>query len=270
MTSGQTLWLNPDGEEISCVQAIYLTGTAGSGKSLLTSVLVSWYAKKGAFAAAVNLDPGATSLPYTPDVDIRDYIDLNTLMESYQLGPNGALILAADLLASRIDELQSELDKANPDYAIIDTPGQIELFAYRDSGPFLIKNLRCDNKATIFLFDSLLVSSATNFVSIALLAGSLKLRLEVPQVGVLSKKDLAGNKWKSVLKWSSSVSALEEAISTEHTGNYSLLIGSVLRDLVKLDLGYELIPFSSVTEEGINELSATLSRILTGGEELGD
>ncbi|MEM2955531.1 MAG: ATP/GTP-binding protein, partial [Nitrososphaerales archaeon] len=76
---------------------IFIVGTAGSGKSLLTSTLVSWYTEKGTNAIAVNLDPGALELPYTPDVDVRNYIDLQTIMESYELGPNGALILASDL-----------------------------------------------------------------------------------------------------------------------------------------------------------------------------
>ncbi len=41
--------------------AIFLTGTAGAGKSLLTSVLKTWYSDKGATTIAVNLDPGAYS-----------------------------------------------------------------------------------------------------------------------------------------------------------------------------------------------------------------
>ena len=245
-------------------------GTAGSGKSLLTSVLTPWYADKGSHAVAVNLDPGAVSLPYTPQVDIRDYIDLGDVMESYQLGPNGALIFASDLIASRLHELQDEIDTINPEYVIVDTPGQMELFAYRNSGPYVVDNLRSEGKAIIFLFDSTIVSSASNFVSIALLAGSLKLRLEAPQVVVLSKKDLIGEQWKTVLNWASNSSALEDAVSKEHSASYSLLTSSVLRDLVRLGISYEPIPFSAVTQDGIVELSGTLSRILSGGEEMDD
>ena len=137
--------------------AIFVTGTAGSGKSLLTSALTTWYSGKGAHAISANLDPGTVNLPYEPDVDIREMIDLQTIMTSYQLGPNGAQIFAADMLATRITELQDQVDSLNPDYVIFDTPGQVELFAYRESGPFVVQNLRCDGKEVLFLFDSTVV-----------------------------------------------------------------------------------------------------------------
>src|ERR671930_2811516 len=110
---------------------IFITGTAGSGKSLLTSRLLQWYRDNLSFPITLNLDPGAVNLPYTPDVDIRDYIDIQTLMESYDLGPNGSLLMASDMIATRLDEIQNDVDNLNPDCVIVDTAGQIELFASR-------------------------------------------------------------------------------------------------------------------------------------------
>ena len=40
------------------VNAIFITGTAGSGKSLLTSRLLQWYRDNGAYPVTLNLDPG--------------------------------------------------------------------------------------------------------------------------------------------------------------------------------------------------------------------
>ena len=111
------------------MKAIFVAGTAGSGKSLLTSKIHEYYTRNGAFTAILNLDPGVISLPYTPDIDIRDSVDIVSIMKQYDLGPNGALMMANDLIASKLDELQEEADKINPDYLIVDTPGQIELFA---------------------------------------------------------------------------------------------------------------------------------------------
>ena len=108
------------------MDAIFITGTAGSGKSLLTSKLLQWYIDRKSFPISINLDPGAVSLPYEPDVDVRDYIDINTLMETYDLGPNGSLVMASDMIATRLDEIQDEVNNLNPDYILIDTPGQIE------------------------------------------------------------------------------------------------------------------------------------------------
>ncbi len=250
--------------------AVFVTGTAGSGKSLLTSILKPWYTDKGASAIAVNLDPGAFSLPYAPDVDVRDHIDLQSVMESYQLGPNGALIFASDMIATRLSEIQDQVDLLNPDYVIFDTPGQMELFAYRQSGPFFVENFKCDLRSTIFLFDSTLVSTATNFVSIALLAASLQLRLKAPQISVLSKRDVGGDQWRKIMEWSTDIQALEDALAEGKEGTDYLLSSNILRDLVRAGFEYELIPLSSVTQEGIIELSATLSRIFKGGEEVED
>ncbi len=249
---------------------VFLTGTAGAGKSLLCATLLPWFADKGATVASVNLDPGAQNLPYEPDIDIRDFIDLSTVMQNYQLGPNGALILAADLVATRMNDIQEALDTINPDYAILDSPGQIELFAYRNSGPYIVDNLACDGKTVLFLFDSTLVSTPTNFVSIALLAASIQLRLKTSQINVLSRSDMLGPNLKKVLGWSSSAAKLEQALYEETKGSSYQLSSTLLRDLAKSGISYELIPVSSTTRDGMLDLSATITRQLSQGEEMED
>ncbi len=104
------------------LKAIFITGTAGSGKSILTSKILQYYEKNGAFASVLNLDPGVESLPYTPDVDVRDYVDIVTLMKQYDLGPNGSMIMASDLIASKLDQIENQVGRVNPDYLIVDTP----------------------------------------------------------------------------------------------------------------------------------------------------
>ncbi len=75
---------------------VFIIGTAGSGKSLLTASLNEWLKVGKQKTATVNLDPGVLTLPYVPDIDVRNYINVNELMEKYGLGPNGALLMAAD------------------------------------------------------------------------------------------------------------------------------------------------------------------------------
>jgi GTPase SAR1 family protein len=248
----------------------YIVGTAGSGKSLLTSNLVSWYANKGSSVISVNLDPGVLTLPYSPDVDIRNYINIEDIMDNYQLGPNGALIFASDLIATRINDLQNEIDELNAEYVIVDTPGQMELFAYRASGPFVIKNLRCDNKALLFLLDGSLMSSPVNFISIALLGISLQLRIQTPQIPVLTKSDLVGDKVKRILNWALNSNYLLSDLRNDVEGNQYLLSHRVLRELIKSGFGLELIPISSTKQEGMIDLSGTLVNIFKGGEEVED
>jgi GTPase SAR1 family protein len=252
------------------VHAIFIVGTAGSGKSLLTSRLTSGYEEKGAHCISVNLDPGAVSLPYEPDVDVRNFLNIEEIMNRYQLGPNGALILASDLLATRLNDLQEEMDQSTPDYVVIDTPGQIELFAFRESGPYIIRNLRVDDFAVVFLFDSSLVSSPVNFISVDLLSASVQLRLGAPQIPVLSKTDLFKKEVPKIVKWSSNARALEDAISEQAQPSQYVLSQSLLRDLMRLDLGFRVLPVSSVTQDGMINLAAALARIFRGGEEVED
>ena len=89
----------------------------------------------------MNLDPGAKIIPYAPDIDIRDYIVLEDVMEEYGLGPNGAMILASDLMVNFLDDLKEEIDEYNPDWLFVDTAGQLELFAFRETGPLIASAL---------------------------------------------------------------------------------------------------------------------------------
>ncbi len=252
------------------MKSIFVSGTAGAGKSLLTSKLHEYYTKNGVFAAVLNLDPGVDNLPYTCDIDVRDFVDYVSIMQQYDLGPNGALIMANDLIASKIDDIQNEVNRVNPDYLIVDTPGQIELFAYRTSGPFLVENISSEEKTSIFLFDGALITSPVNFVSIALLATSIRLRLNLPTINVLTKTDLIGTKLKDILRWTTSLSTLENAISKEADGDTYTLTTNILRGLNLGGFAQGLIPVSNVTGDGFVNLEGALSRILNLGEEVDD
>ena len=251
------------------MKAIFVTGTAGSGKSMLTSKILEYYQKNGVFASVLNLDPGVESLPYRPDVDVRDYVDIVQIMKQYDLGPNGSMIMANDLIASKIDDIQNEIHGVNPDYLIVDTPGQIELFAYRASGPFFIQNIDASEKTNIFLYDGTMIASPTNFISISLLATSIKLRLGLPTINVMTKTDLIPDKIDQVLKWSSDPISLEEELKTLEGETYSLAT-DILRTLNIGEFAGDLIPISNLTGEGMVNLQAALSRIINLGEEVED
>jgi GPN-loop GTPase len=252
------------------MKTIFIVGTAGAGKSLLASKIFEYYTRNGAFVGMLNLDPGVENLPYTCDVDVRDYVDIASIMRQYDLGPNGSIIMANDLVASRIDEVQREVDNVNPDYLIVDTPGQIELFAYRASGPFFVQNLNAEQKVALFLHDGSLLTTPINFVSIALLATSVKLRLSLPQVNVVTKIDLIEDKIKDILKWSTNMSSLQDALAKESDGENYILASNLLRSLNLGGFAQGLIPISNATGEGLVNLQAALSRILNLGEEVED
>jgi GPN-loop GTPase len=249
------------------MKAIYITGTAGAGKSLLTSNLLQWYIDHDNSPITLNLDPAVSELPYIPDVDIRDHIDINKIIETYGLGPNGAIIMSHDLIGTKIQDIQLEVDELNPDYILIDTPGQIELFAYRSSGNYFISNFQVDSKVTIFIMDGVLVSSPINFVSLSLLSASINLRLKTSQINVLSKRDLIIDNLENILDWAHSDTALLEALDNENNQEFSLLSKDVRKIISQNGLNQELVAISNLTMNGLIELSSVLSRILNQGEE---
>lgn len=249
------------------MECIFITGTAGSGKSLLTSKLFDLYEDNGKLATIVNLDPGSTSTPYSPEVDIRNYIDLNEIMDNYQLGPNGALLMACDLIATKLQDIENEIFELNPDIIIVDTPGQIELFAFRASGPYIIRNLNVESKVCLFVFDGVLAASPINYVSINLLAASVNLRLNLPQINVMTKRDMIIDRLNDIIKWSSSITLLERYLEIEKNTEYSNLSKRLGRVLSNTGLMQNPIIVSSVTMSGMINLSAALSRILSQGEE---
>ncbi|MEM4101325.1 MAG: ATP/GTP-binding protein, partial [Desulfurococcaceae archaeon] len=170
---------------------IIVLGTAGSGKSSLTSVLYTYLTSHQLDAAMVNLDPAVEDLPYKPDVDVRDYVDARDIMRKTGLGPNGALLASVDMLLLNIEDIKEEVWSLRSNYIVIDTPGQMEIFAFRPTGPMVLRALVGDAKAvTLFLVDSTFASSPLNLLSALLLSASTYARIGYPQINVLTKIDL--------------------------------------------------------------------------------
>jgi len=247
---------------------VFIIGTAGSGKSLLTGAFTDWLKLAKQNVIAVNLDPGVLTLPYTPDIDIRDYIRIEQLMDQYGLGPNGALIMAADLIAEETERLGDEIATFNPDIALIDTPGQMELFAFRASGPYIANELTKEPRTLIYLFDSVFSSNPLNYVSNIFLSAAVYNRFFTPQIHVLSKSDLLPPEdMNRIVDWSANPTALEAAIEEKLTGTGRLLSRDVIHAVYRLGLKFLLIPVSAKTNEGFVNLNATLERILASGEK---
>ena len=247
---------------------VFIVGTAGSGKSLLTASFYEWLRIDRQKVATLNLDPGAMTLPYTPDIDVRNYIRVEDIMDRYGLGPNGALIMAADLIADEASRIGMELSELNPDIVLVDTPGQMELFAFRASGPYIAKELTESPKAIVYLFDSVFSTDPLNYVSNMFLSAAIHTRFFLPQVHVLSKCDLLPKaEVDRILSWAEDVSELEAAIDERLKGTRRLLSQGMSQAICQIGLNFELIQVSAMRNEGMANLSASLERIFTGGEK---
>ncbi len=69
----------------------------------------------------INLDPGVEELPYTPQIDVREYVNVRDVMRRYGLGPNGALIKSIDMLLQYKDLIKEKIGKMDADYIMVDT-----------------------------------------------------------------------------------------------------------------------------------------------------
>ena len=246
---------------------IFMLGTAGSGKSVLTGTLNEWLRVQKQKSVTVNLDPGVMNLPYEPDIDIRNTIKINEIMEQYRLGPNGALVLASDLIAEEAEEIGNEIEDLQADVVLVDTPGQMELFAFRASGPYIANELTKQQKAIVYLFDSVFSFNPLNYVSNMFLAAAVYNRFFFPQLHVLSKSDLLPpEEAKRIVSWSNEPETLESAIEEKLTGTRRLLSIDMMQAIYRLGIEFSLIPVSSKTNDGLINLTSMLERILVGGE----
>ena len=249
------------------MHTIFILGMAGAGKTHLTGTFREWLRLKNYNVLALNLDPGAAALTYNPDVDIRSMVDINQIMTEYQLGPNGALIMATDLIADHLEEIKFIIEDSQPDILLVDTPGQIELFAFRECGPFIVKNISTEPKAVLYLLDTPFSKNPRNFISNMFLAAAVYNRLLEPQIYALSKSDLVDeNCLDNIITWTQDFDSLIDALNKE-LPIQSVIMREVAEAVERIGLINEPIPISSKDMRGFIELQASISRILAKGEE---
>jgi GTPase SAR1 family protein len=245
---------------------IFVLGTAGSGKSELTGAFTRWMEMQGEDAMAINLDPGAITIPYSANVDVRDYIKVEALMKEYGLGPNGGLMLASELMLEIIEQLSSDIDDFGPDVALIDTPGQMEMFAFRDVGARIAEEISDEGKGVIYLFDSSFCRDPLNYVMNMFLASAVNSRFLLPQISVLSKADILHDELEEIEGWAEDVLNLEEAINTRLTGLNRLISMDMMEVINRLGVDFNPIPFSTRSNLGFNRLYSEISRVFMAGE----
>jgi GTPase SAR1 family protein len=249
---------------------IFLVGTAGSGKSLLTASLEKWLAGSDLSVTVVNIDPGVESPPYTSDVDIREYVDYGEVMNNFGLGPNGALVASLDMGVGNVDDLRDEILETERDYALVDCPGQMELFAFRNSGPLMVSGLRGEDPSlSLYLLDSNIARTASGYLSLMLLGLSINIRFDLPQLNLLSKSDiLMDNEIEEVVQWGSELHLLKEALDLSSEGLVREYSRSILDMLSSIGTASDCVPVSAKDMRGLDILYGEMQRIFSGGDNL--
>jgi len=248
---------------------LYFIGTAGCGKSTMVHAFHEWMAAQGLDTVAVNLDPGAEHLPYGPDVDVRDWIRLRDVMEEQGLGPNGAQIVCADLLAVNAKEIVEALETFRTNYFLIDTPGQVELFTFREASRVVIDALGREDSALVYLNDPALVKTPSGLISSVLLSATAQFRHVLPFVNLLSKSDLLSEEeLERVLTWSLDPLALYEALTADPATPRTLLDVEFMKSMEAIGVYKRLWPVSSKLSFGFEDLYAQVQQVFEGGEDL--
>ena len=248
---------------------VYFIGTAGSGKSTLTQVFKQWMNQCGNDAVTVHLDPGAENLPYVPDIDIRDWISLKEIMDSYELGPNGAQIACADMIALNIDDIKKSIESFKTDYILIDTPGQLELFVFREAGKFIVKFLNPNRSIIAYLLDPALAKTASGFVSQLLLSINTSFRLGLPQINILSKADILFDEELEIIKrWSDNPEELEDSINKEDASVHREMSEKISNIIKEFQDEIKLYPTGKENLQGIEDLYTDIQLLFEGGEDI--
>ncbi|KAI9759080.1 MAG: ATP binding protein [Chaenotheca gracillima] len=189
---------------------VMVMGPAGAGKTTFCSALLQHLQHSRRSSYYVNLDPAATSLPTEPDLDIRDLITLEDVMEELSLGPNGGLIYCLEFLLQNLDFLTGPLDTDVDESTliVIDMPGQIELYTHVPVLPELVRAMGAGGGGggggagasggsglevrlcACWLMEATFVVDKAKFFAGTLAAMSAMVMVECPHLNVLSKCDL--------------------------------------------------------------------------------
>ena len=277
-------------------------GPAGVGKSSYCKTIQEHGRANKRIIHVANLDPACDTYDYDAAFDIKDLIDIDTVMEDQGYGPNGGLIYCMEFLVRNLDwydktvyklcitfnnisttilfitssncvnylcRLKDALDEFGEDeYILLDCPGQVELYSHLPVMHNIAKALESWGYRTVgvYLLDALFVLEPSKFISGCLLSLSCMLQLELPHINVITKCDIADKeRVASILdcEGSSAITRLFDATTNNvKMKNLTRAMGSVIDD-------YMLVSFVMLDvsdEETIEEVMLRTDHCVQYGE----
>lgn len=142
------------------------------------------------------MDPAAENISYSCDIDIRELVSCQDVMEKKGLGPNGALVYCMEYIVSKFSWLEKRISAYGDNtYFLIDCPGQLELFSHYPVMKTLVAKLSKYgvNLMSVFCMDCTFISEFSKYVSGSCLALASMIQLELPHLNILTKCDLIGD-----------------------------------------------------------------------------
>jgi len=227
-------------------------GPPGSGKTTYVAAMAELLTSLGRKVAIVNLDPGNENMSYTAAVDVAELVQVEEVMDSMRLGPNGGLLYAVQFVRTNLEWLDTQLAAVDQGaYLMFDCPGQVELFTADSNMKEIIDHLTSqDLRLTcVNLVDSHHCSDAGKFVSVCLTSLTSMLQIALPHVNLLSKVDLVEKygKLQFSLDYYTDVMDLEYLVDTFPEDNFTKKYKLLNEALTGLISDYSLVNFVPIT-----------------------
>ena len=237
------------------VQLIVI-GPAGSGKSTLVKFLNQHLERDGYNdVKTCNLDAGAED-DFLWDIDVRKSFTIFNIMQEYELGPNGAIQKAYELLARNFDTILTGINPFYDQDIIIDSPGQLDPLIFSNTGNTLLRKLssRLIDLIAVFLIPGDIINDPYNYAFLVMLLSGLIIKLHIPVVFCVSKCDLITS--DIAFEYINDPEKLREALLSNIQGEmteFSILSTDVMEKLLP-SINLVKISINNETYKGIDDL----------------
>jgi GPN-loop GTPase len=248
---------------------------SGSGKTTFMQRINNYLHTKKQRPYVLNLDPAVLSVPFEPNIDIRDSINYKEVMKQYNLGPNGGILTSLNLFATKIDQILGLMERRSkpapdstmepPKHFLVDTPGQIEVFVWSASGSILLESFASSFPTVIaYIIDTPRTSRTSTFMSNMLYACSILYKTKLPMILVFNKTDVQDAEFAR--EWMTDFEKFQDALREEEdkgvfggegfgggSGYMSSLLNSMSLMLEEFYNHLDMVAVSSMTGDGIEE-----------------
>jgi len=241
--------------------AQFVMGPAGCGKSSYCAVMQEHF--KVALRRScrvINLDPAAENFEYDCEIDVRELISVDDVMEELGYGPNGGLVYAMEYVVDNLSWLEDQLGEYDEDdYFIFDCPGQIELYSHLTVMREVVEMLQRAgfNVAGVYCIDINFIEDASKYLSGALAALTAMVNLELPHINVLTKCDLL----KEETDIERFIEADTETIVSELRHNMQPKYRKLNEAMGQLIDEYSLVSFVTLNREDEDSIELCLAHV---------
>ncbi|CAE6927733.1 QQT2 [Symbiodinium sp. CCMP2592] len=237
---------------------VLMIGMAGSGKSTFMHRMVVRLQSKQKKVYTVNLDPAVRNLAYPVNIDIRDTVNYKEVMKHFGLGPNGGIMTALNLFATKFDQVLSILGRRaeSLDYVLIDTPGQIEVFNWSASGQIVCDSLAVSYPTLVcYVVDTARCVKPVTFMSNMLYACSILYKTKLPFIIAFNKIDVIPHDF--LKEWMEDFEKLGDALSRE-TSYVASLARSMSLAMEEFYSNLRSVGVSAVTGAGCEDFEKAM------------